>query len=103
MAFWFVYVARCADRTLYIGIARDVAARIAAHDAGTGARYTRGRGPLEVLATRRCASHGNALRLELALKALPRDRKLELIASPPKLASFARACTRAQRRLRRAP
>ena len=98
MAWWFVYVARCADSSLYIGIARDVAARIAAHDAGTGARYTRGRGPLQVLATRRCASHGNALRLELALKALPRGTKLELAASPIKLAAFANACARARRR-----
>ncbi len=88
---WFVYVARCADDTLYVGIARDVAARIAAHDAGRGARYTRGRGPLEVLATRRCPSMGAALRLELALKRLTRTQKLEVVASRRKLASFAKA------------
>src|SRR5664280_166142 len=52
---WFVYIARCSDGTLYIGITRDVAARIAAHNAGRGARYTRGRGPLQVLAKRKCA------------------------------------------------
>jgi putative endonuclease len=72
---WFVYLARCADDTFYIGIALDVAARIAAHDAGRGARYTRGRGPLVVCATRRCASKGEALRLEHALKQLPRSQK----------------------------
>src|SRR3954469_24390143 len=75
---WFVYVARCADGTLYTGIARDVAARIAAHDAGRGARYTRGRGPLVVCATRRCDSHGQALRLELAIKRLTRLEKQRL-------------------------
>ncbi|WP_394850354.1 GIY-YIG nuclease family protein [Pendulispora brunnea] len=91
---WFVYIARCADSSLYVGIARDVAARMAQHDAGTGARYTRGRGPLEVLATRRCASQGNALRLEYALKALSRDRKLALAASPGELSAFARDCIR---------
>jgi putative endonuclease len=91
---WFVYVARCADATLYIGIARDVAARIAAHDAGRGARYTRGRGPLEVLATRRCAGKGDALRLELALKRLGRSEKLAVVASRRKLGSLARACKR---------
>jgi putative endonuclease len=90
---WFVYIARCADKTLYVGIARDVAARIAKHDAGRGARYTRGRGPLRVLAMRRCAAKGDALRLELALKALPRAEKLAFAASPRKLALFARSRT----------
>jgi putative endonuclease len=89
---WFVYVARCSDDTLYVGIARDVAARIAAHDAGRGARYTRGRAPLRVLATRRCPNKGDALRLELALKRLPRSEKLAVAASRRKLASLAKAC-----------
>jgi putative endonuclease len=75
---WFVYLVRCADGTLYCGVAKDVAARLAQHDAGKGARYTRGRGPLALLAKRRCASHGDALRLELAVKALPRDEKERL-------------------------
>jgi putative endonuclease len=90
---WFVYVARCSDDTLYVGIARDVAARIAQHDAGKGARYTRGRGPLEVLVTRRCASQGNALRLELALKGLSRQDKHAIVRSPRSLAAFARRVT----------
>jgi putative endonuclease len=87
---WFVYVALCADDTLYIGIARDVAARVAQHDAGAGAKYTRGRGPLRVLATRRCATKGDALRLETALKRLPREEKLAVLASARRLAAFAR-------------
>jgi putative endonuclease len=86
---WFVYLARCADDTLYVGIALDVAARIAAHDAGRGARYTRGRGPLIVCATRRCASKGEALRLEYALKHLSRAEKQALIRGR-RLAAFAR-------------
>lgn len=72
---WFVYIARCNDGTLYCGVARDVAERIAMHDAGRGARYTRGRGPLKLEAVRRCSSHGDALRLELAVKRLPREAK----------------------------
>src|SRR4051794_39004173 len=72
---WFVYVARCADGTLYTGIARDVAARIKAHDEGRGARYTRGRGPLALCAKRRCLSKGEALRIELAVKKLDRQAK----------------------------
>ncbi len=86
---WFVYLARCADGSLYTGIARDVAARIAAHDAGKGARYTRGRGPLTVCAVRRCRSKGEALRLEHAIKQLPRRDK-EALTRPRKLAAFAR-------------
>lgn len=86
---WFVYLARCADGSLYTGIARDVAARIAAHDAGRGARYTRGRGPLIVCAVRRCTSKSEALRLELAIKRLPRSQK-EVLTAPRRLGVFAR-------------
>lgn len=89
---WFVYIARCADGSLYTGIARDVAARIAAHDAGRGARYTRGRGPLSVCVTRRCNSKSTALRLEAAIKRLPRDHKARL--SGHALQLFARRALR---------
>ena len=82
---WFVYLARCADGTLYCGVARDVAARIAQHDAGTGAKYTRRRGPLAVLLVRRCRDQGAALRLEHAIKQLPRARKLLLVECPSRL------------------
>jgi len=87
---WFVYIARCADDSLYTGIAKDVSVRIAEHDAGKGARYTRGRGPLSVCAIRRCTSKGDALRLELAIKALTRDEKERLIAKKRRLSAFAR-------------
>jgi putative endonuclease len=93
---WFLYLARCSDASLYTGIARDVAARVALHDAGKGARYTRGRGPLEVLAIRRCATKREALQLELAVKALPRSKKEELV-KPRKLAAFARATAAAEK------
>ncbi len=90
MATWHLYLARCADGSLYCGIARDVAARIAAHDAGKGARYTRGRGPLTLLLTRRCKDHGHALRLELAVKALSRQQKLAAVARPRRFDALAR-------------
>jgi putative endonuclease len=86
---WFVYLARCRDGTLYTGIARDVAARIAAHDAGRGARYTRGRGPLTLCAVRRCPSKGFALRLEHAVKRLTRAAKEELTRAR-RLGAFSR-------------
>lgn len=93
-AAWFVYLARCADGTLYCGVARDVAARIAAHDAGTGAKYTRSRGPLAVLLVRRCRDKGAALRLEYAIKRLPRTRKLALVERPARVAALVRRIMR---------
>ncbi len=87
---WYVYVARCADASLYCGIARDVAARIAAHDAGTGARYTRGRGPLAVLVVRRCRDKSKALRLEYVFKQLTRGQKETLLVTPARFAALAR-------------
>ena len=84
-----MYIARCSDGSLYTGIARDVLSRIAAHNAGRGARYTRGRGPLAVCAQRRCGSKGDALRLEWAVKQLPREGKETLLAGR-RLAAFAR-------------
>ncbi len=90
---WFVYLARCNDGTLYCGVARDVKERIAKHDAGKGARYTRGRGPLTVAAVRRCPSHGDALRLELAVKRLARAEK-ERLASTRRFRALQRSLTR---------
>lgn len=95
---WNVYLARCADGTLYCGIARDVAARIASHEAGTGARYTRGRGPLEVIAVRRCRDMGIALRIEHAVKRLPRGEKLALAQAPDRFRAIARAAQRKRSR-----
>jgi putative endonuclease len=78
MGVWFVYVVRCRDGTLYTGISRDVDARLAKHNAGKGARYTRGRGPVALLHKERRSSQAAALRREAAIKALPRDKKLAL-------------------------
>jgi putative endonuclease len=99
---WYVYVARCRDGTLYCGIARDVQARIAAHDAGTGARYTRGRGPLSLVLVRRCADKGRALRLEHAIKQLSRTQKEALLARPAGIARLGRVA-RPMPRSRAAP
>lgn len=77
---WYVYLARCADDTLYCGITNDVPARLAEHAAGRGAKYTRGRGPLELVFARRCLTKSRALRLEHAIKQLARPDKLALAA-----------------------
>lgn len=86
---WTLYVLRCGDDSLYTGIARDVSKRLAQHQAGKGARYTKGRGPLALLVTRRCKSHGDALRLEYAVKRLSREEK-EYLVQGRRLAAWAR-------------
>ncbi len=75
---WQVYLLRCADDTLYTGIALDVAKRAAAHNAGRGAKYTRSRRPVTVLYTEGCAGKSAALQREAAIKKLPRAQKLAL-------------------------
>ena len=76
---WYLYILRCADGTLYTGIARDVEARFAQHSCGKGAKYTRGRGPLELVYREKCVDHSTALKRELAVKAMSREDKLNLI------------------------
>lgn len=91
---WFVYLARCADDTFYCGITNDLVARLAAHNAGKGARYTRTRRPIEMLVTRRCTTKGRALQLEYRVKQLTRAQKLELIATTAGFAALARNLSR---------
>ena len=76
---WYLYILRCKDDTLYTGITTDVEKRLEAHRSGKGAKYTRGRAPLELLYRETCGSHSQALKRELEVKALPRSEKLELV------------------------
>jgi putative endonuclease len=75
---WQVYILECADGSLYTGIARDLQARIAAHNNGTGAKYTRGRGPVKLLHHEPAPDRSTALRREALLKQLSRAAKLQL-------------------------
>lgn len=79
---YYVYVLLNDAGIAYTGIAKDVAARLAQHNAGTGARFTRGRGPWRVGHVEGPMPHGDALRREMALK---RDRafKARLKTFPP--------------------
>ncbi len=79
MTRWHLYLLRCGDGTLYCGIALDVPARLAQHEAGKGAKYTRGRTPLELVYSEVCVSRSEALKRERAVKSLTRPEKLELI------------------------
>ena len=76
---WYLYLLRCGDGSLYTGITTNVQARLEHHRSGKGAKYTRGRGPLEVVYSEECGSHSDALKRELAVKALPREEKQKLI------------------------
>ncbi len=76
---YFLYILRCGDGSLYTGIAADVEKRLAVHQSGKGAKYTRGRGPLTVVYREECADKSAALKRERAVKALPRAKKLALI------------------------
>lgn len=76
---WKLYILRCRDGSLYTGITTDVEKRFAAHNAGKGAKYTRGRGPLELVYSEACGDHSAALKRELEIKSLPREEKMKLI------------------------
>jgi putative endonuclease len=73
---YWLYLLECEDGVYYAGIALDVEQRFFQHVFGLGARFTRARPPVRVLAARQYPSKGDALRAELRLKALPRAEKL---------------------------
>ena len=76
---WVVYILECTDGSLYTGITTDLARRITEHEQGNGARYTKGRGPLNLKYIEYCNNRAEASRREIAIKALPRTKKQELI------------------------
>ena len=75
---WYVYVAEMGDGTLYTGVTTGLAARLARHASGKGAKYTRGRGTATLRYWEAHATRGAALSREAAIKRLPRAKKLEL-------------------------
>ena len=76
---WYVYILRCKDDTLYTGITTQVEKRLEAHRTGRGAKYTRGRAPLELVYRETCGSHSDALKRERQIKALSRQEKQKLL------------------------
>lgn len=78
---WYVYVVRCRDGSLYTGVSTDVDARVRAHNAGRGARYTRARGPVVLVHVEGGQTRGAALSREAAVKSLRRAQKLALITA----------------------
>lgn len=76
---WSVYIVRCADASLYTGIAKDVSVRLAAHNSGRGAAYTRAHLPVELVYEENGLTRSAALTREARIKALERAEKLSLI------------------------
>ncbi|MCM3145587.1 GIY-YIG nuclease family protein [Brevibacillus sp. MER 51] len=75
----YVYILSCADGTLYTGYTTELIRRLAAHNEGKGAKYTRGRGPVELLYWEEGADRSWGLKREDSIKRLTRKKKEELI------------------------
>ena len=76
---WFVYMLRCGDGSLYTGSTDDVSRRLEVHRSGKGAKYTRGRGPLELVYQEELPDKSAALKREYAIKQLRRAEKEQLL------------------------
>ncbi len=79
------YIVECANGTLYTGWTVDLRARMEKHNSGDGAKYTRGRGPVRLLASWEFGSKSEAMSFEYRVKRLPRQEKLRLIAEAESL------------------
>lgn len=77
---YYTYMVRCRDDSLYTGFTTDLAARVATHNEGRGAKYTRSRRPVRLVWSHAFATEREARRCEYRLKRLPRRRKLVLVA-----------------------
>ena len=76
---WKLYILCCRDGSLYTGITTDVEKRLEAHRSGKGAKYTRGRGPLELVYREECGDHSAALKREAESKRMSRAEKEKLL------------------------
>ncbi len=76
---WFVYIAECGDKTLYVGIAIDVDKRIKVHNTTNRCRYTQFRKPIKLVYKEICSNHNQAWKREREIKSFPRNKKLDLI------------------------
>lgn len=77
---WFVYIVRCADRSLYTGVTTEPERRVAEHNDGRGARYTRSRGPVSLVYVEKADDRGAALRREHEIKRMTVEGKKRLFA-----------------------
>ena len=79
--FWIVYLLKCSDNTLYCGCTNNLEKRINAHNAGKGAKYTKGRRPISLAACRQGLTKSEAHRLEYVVKRMPKKKKCGFLNS----------------------
>ena len=77
---YFIYLLECSDGSYYCGYTHDLDRRIHVHNAGKGAKYTRGRRPVQLVYHEKMKSHSAALKREAEIKSLPRKAKQILIS-----------------------
>jgi len=77
---WIVYILKCGDNSLYTGITNNLEIRLLAHEEGRGAKYTKGRGPFEVVYQKGYPSRSKATVKEIEIKNLSLEEKRELIS-----------------------
>ncbi|MBT4206538.1 MAG: GIY-YIG nuclease family protein [Proteobacteria bacterium] len=82
---WNIYILKCGDGSLYTGITNNIKKRLIAHTSGHGAKYTKGRGPLEHVYSETAIDRSAAQKRESSIKKLSRAEKLRLIAASPLL------------------
>jgi len=82
---YFCYLLKCSDGTIYTGWTTDPTRRLADHNAGRGARYTKLRRPVQLVYLEELSSRSAAMAREAAIKAMPRTRKLKLINGLPEI------------------
>ena len=78
---WVVYILRCRDKTLYTGSTNNIENRLMMHQQGKASKYTRARLPVKLLMKSGPLSKGDAQRLEMKIKKLPKEKKLSLLAA----------------------
>ena len=77
---YYLYILKCADKTLYTGITTDLGRRVAEHNGGKiGARYTRGRRPVKLVFSKKFKSRSAAMKEECRIKKMTRKEKVEMI------------------------
>lgn len=75
----YFYVVQCKDGSLYAGYTNNLVRRIEQHNSGKGAKYTRGRGPVELVFTLKFDNKSEAMRMEYAFKRWPRKKKIDFL------------------------
>lgn len=76
---WLVYILECRDGTFYTGITGDIQNRVAAHNEGKGAKYTKGRGPVRLRYGEKAQGRSEALKREMEIKKMSKGEKMRLM------------------------